>query len=141
MCRRSDLARSAQRWAMVSVVRDDADDQSSPSASTVRDALTVSVAGGTPAVPITERREDGTSAVPLLVRARRRSDDDGSFVTIAGAVRSEHLPPGAVVSDMFSGKEIAHVDDLHSFPVDLPAHHGMSLLVEHVVVDEDQGSA
>ncbi len=49
---------------------------------------------------------------------------------IAGSVRSEHLPPGAVVSDMFSGNEIATVDDLHSFPVDMPQLHGMSLLVE-----------
>ncbi len=43
---------------------------------------------------------------------------------IAGTVRSEFLPPDAVVSDMFSGKEIAHVDDLHSFTVEMPAHHG-----------------
>ncbi|KMO83082.1 trehalose synthase [Mycolicibacterium chubuense] len=49
---------------------------------------------------------------------------------IAGSVRSEHLPPGAVVSDMFSGNEIATVDDLHSFAVDMPTLHGMSLLVE-----------
>ncbi|MGU3497698.1 maltose alpha-D-glucosyltransferase [Mycobacterium sp. C31M] len=49
---------------------------------------------------------------------------------IAGTVRSEFLPPQAVVTDMFSGREIAHVDDLHSFAVDMPAHHGMSLLVE-----------
>ncbi|MCV7073986.1 maltose alpha-D-glucosyltransferase [Mycobacterium rufum] len=49
---------------------------------------------------------------------------------IAGSVRSEHLPPGAVVSDMFSGNEIATVDDLHSFAVEMPTLHGMSLLVE-----------
>lgn len=60
---------------------------------------------------------------------------------IAGTVRSEFLPPDAVVSDMFSGKVIAHVDDLHSFPAELPAHHGMSLLVQRPVADEDQGSA
>jgi hypothetical protein len=34
---------------------------------------------------------------------------------------------------MFSGKEIAHVDDLHSFTVEMPAHHGMSLLVERPI--------
>ncbi|AHC27719.1 MULTISPECIES: maltose alpha-D-glucosyltransferase [Mycobacteriaceae] len=49
---------------------------------------------------------------------------------IAGTVRSEFLPPQAVVTDMFSGKTVAHVDDLHSFPVEMPPHHGMSLLVE-----------
>lgn len=55
---------------------------------------------------------------------------------IAGTVRSEFLPPDAVVSDMFSGKEIAHVDDLHSFAVEMPAHHGMSLLVERLAVED-----
>ncbi|MDO3399738.1 maltose alpha-D-glucosyltransferase [Mycolicibacterium neoaurum] len=49
---------------------------------------------------------------------------------IAGTVRSEFLPPQAVVTDMFSGKTVAHVDDLRSFPVEMPPHHGMSLLVE-----------
>lgn len=48
---------------------------------------------------------------------------------IAGSVRSKHLPPGAEVSDMFTGKPLATVDDLHSFAVEMPAHHGMSLLV------------
>jgi trehalose synthase len=56
---------------------------------------------------------------------------------IAGTVRSEHLPAQAVVSDMFSGKEIAHVDDLHSFPVEMPAHHGMCLLVEAAALTAD----
>ena len=49
---------------------------------------------------------------------------------VAGTVRSEVLPPGAEVSDMFSGHALATVDDLHSFAVEMPAHHGMSLLVE-----------
>ena len=49
---------------------------------------------------------------------------------IAGTVRSEHLPPGAQVSDMFSGMPIGTVDDLHSFTVEMTPHHGMSLLVE-----------
>ena len=49
---------------------------------------------------------------------------------IAGTVRSDHLPPGAQVSDMFSGLPIASVDDLHSFGVEMPPHHGMSLLVK-----------
>ncbi|MGB3356785.1 MAG: maltose alpha-D-glucosyltransferase [Mycobacterium sp.] len=48
----------------------------------------------------------------------------------AGTVRSDHLPPGARVSDMFTGTELATVDDLHSFAVELTPLHGMSLLVE-----------
>ncbi len=31
---------------------------------------------------------------------------------------------------MFSGNEVAVVDDLHSFRVEMPPHHGMALLVE-----------
>ncbi|MGY4652444.1 maltose alpha-D-glucosyltransferase [Mycobacterium sp. URHB0021] len=55
---------------------------------------------------------------------------------VAGTVRSEKLPPRGVVSDMFTGKALATVDDLHSFAVELPAHHGMSLLVEAPVEDD-----
>ncbi|AQT80169.1 maltose alpha-D-glucosyltransferase [Mycolicibacterium litorale] len=50
--------------------------------------------------------------------------------TVAGTVRSEALPPGACVSDMFTGKPFARVDDLYSFAVEMPPHHGMSLLIE-----------
>ena len=49
---------------------------------------------------------------------------------VAGTVRSDTLPPGSTVSDMFTGNPIASVDDLHSFAVEMPPHHGMSLLVE-----------
>ena len=49
---------------------------------------------------------------------------------VAGTVRSETLPRGGRVSDMFSGSTFATVDDLHSFAVELPPHHGMSLLVD-----------
>lgn len=49
---------------------------------------------------------------------------------IAGSVRSEFLPPGSSVLDMFTGESVGTVDDLHSFAVEMPAHHGMSLLVE-----------
>lgn len=49
---------------------------------------------------------------------------------VAGTVRSETLPPGASVSDMFTGNVFATVDDLHSFTVEMPPYHGMSLLVE-----------
>lgn len=56
---------------------------------------------------------------------------------VAGTVRSEALPPGAEVSDMFTGHAFATVDDLHSFTVEMPAHHGMSLLVE-VTADDSE---
>jgi trehalose synthase len=49
---------------------------------------------------------------------------------IAGTVRSKKLPPGARVSDMFTGEEVGVVDDLNSFAMELPPHHGASLLVE-----------
>jgi trehalose synthase len=49
---------------------------------------------------------------------------------ITGTVRSEYLPPGAHVSDMFSGKPLATIDDLSSFAVHLQPYQGMSLLVE-----------
>jgi trehalose synthase len=49
---------------------------------------------------------------------------------IAGTVRSEELPPGSRVSNMFTGKDFAVVDDLHSFGVEMEPHQGMSLLVE-----------
>jgi hypothetical protein len=50
--------------------------------------------------------------------------------SVAGTVRSEQLPPGGHVSDMFTGQTVADVDDLHSFAVRLDPHQGMSLLVE-----------
>ncbi|MEU0497526.1 maltose alpha-D-glucosyltransferase [Mycobacterium sp. NPDC006124] len=59
---------------------------------------------------------------------------------IAGSVRSKHLPPGSHVMDMFTGKTVGTVDDLHSFAVEMPRHHGMSLLVESVP-DEDEPEA
>ncbi len=49
---------------------------------------------------------------------------------VAGTVRSLKLPPGSEVSDMFSGKALATVDDLHSFALELGAHQGLSLLVQ-----------
>jgi trehalose synthase len=48
---------------------------------------------------------------------------------IAGTVRSEKLPSGAHVSDMFTGDGVGVVDDLNSFAIELLPHHGMSLLV------------
>jgi hypothetical protein len=54
---------------------------------------------------------------------------------IAGTVRSQALPPGGSVCDMFANEPLGTVDDLQSFAVELPAHHGMSLLVRTPDVD------
>lgn len=74
-----------------------------------------------------------------------RLDDDNMQVTVlnfsgedvSGAVTSEHLPPGAKVSDMYSGQEIAAVDDLHTFFATIPALDGLSLYVEVPPQPED----
>ena len=59
-----------------------------------------------------------TDRAELRQRGHRR---DGAFRAPSA---------GSQVSDMFTGKTIGPVDDLHSFAVEMPAHHGMSLLVE-----------
>lgn len=56
---------------------------------------------------------------------------------IAGTVRSKKLPPGATVINMFTGEDVGAVDDLNSFAIELPPHHGASLLVEHAVDEAD----
>jgi trehalose synthase len=55
---------------------------------------------------------------------------------VTGTVRSKKLPPGARVSDMFTGEEVGVVDDLNSFAIELPPHHGASLLVEQQAHDD-----
>jgi trehalose synthase len=49
--------------------------------------------------------------------------------SLTGTVRSEHLPPGATVTDMFSGETVGAVDDLNSFGLELGGYTGTSLLV------------
>jgi trehalose synthase len=48
---------------------------------------------------------------------------------VAGSVRSDVLPPGAVVTDMSSGEQIGDVDNLGAFGIALGAYQGMSLEV------------
>lgn len=48
---------------------------------------------------------------------------------IAGSIQSAHLPPGASVQDLFSGETVGHVDDLHSFFIELSAYQGTALLL------------
>ncbi|MFC7672420.1 maltose alpha-D-glucosyltransferase [Mycolicibacterium sp. GCM10028919] len=83
----------------------------------------------------------------MLVLVHQLADEDRYQLTVlnfaneevAGTVRSDKIPAGGVVSDMFTGKPMATVDDLHSFAVEMPPHHGMSLLVE--APPADAGSA
>src|SRR3954451_21192091 len=49
--------------------------------------------------------------------------------TISGSVRSEQLPAGATIVDLFTGSECGKVDDLHSFPLELGSYQGRALLV------------
>jgi trehalose synthase len=51
-----------------------------------------------------------------------------SSQSIAGRVRSEHLPRGAPMVDMFTGQVIAEADREHAFAVSLEPHQGLSLL-------------
>ena len=83
----------------------------------------------------------------MLVLVHQLADEDRYQLTVlnfaneevAGTVRSDEIPAGGVVSDMFTGKPLATVDDLHSFAVEMPPHHGMSLLIE--APSADSGSA
>lgn len=52
-----------------------------------------------------------------------------SAETITGSVRSEHLPGGAQLTDMFTGEDLGVVDDLHSFSLSIDGYSGRSLLV------------
>jgi hypothetical protein len=49
---------------------------------------------------------------------------------VTATVRSEVLVPGSTVVDMFTQETVGTVDDLRSFPSDLDAHQGHTLLVE-----------
>ena len=71
-------------------------------------------------VLVHELAEPGTLHVSVLNFANEH---------VVGTVRSEHLAAGAVVSDMFTSRDIATVDDLLGFTVELEPHQGHSLLV------------
>jgi trehalose synthase len=49
---------------------------------------------------------------------------------VAGRVKSEHLAPGSVVTDMSTDRVIAEVDLGHTFPVSLDPYEGLSLLTD-----------
>ncbi|MBU4466008.1 MAG: maltose alpha-D-glucosyltransferase, partial [Actinobacteria bacterium] len=56
---------------------------------------------------------------------------------VSGTVRSDALAPGSRVVDAATGDEIAHVDDLNSFALDLDAYGGLFLLLEAPEPGED----
>ena len=58
---------------------------------------------------------------------------------IAGSIQSAHLPPGASVQDLFSGETVGHVDDLHSFFIELSAYQGTALLLKEEEEEEEPG--
>jgi trehalose synthase len=49
--------------------------------------------------------------------------------TVTGRVSSEHLPAGAAVTDMLTGKRITRTDENHACTLSLQPHQGMSLLL------------
>ncbi|MFP5016629.1 maltose alpha-D-glucosyltransferase [Paenarthrobacter ureafaciens] len=48
---------------------------------------------------------------------------------IAGSIQSPHLVPGSVVHDLFSSEDVGHVDDLHSFFLELGPYQGTALVL------------
>jgi trehalose synthase len=48
---------------------------------------------------------------------------------VTGTIRSEHLPPSANVVDLFRAQQVATVDDLNSFSLEIEPYHGVPLLV------------
>jgi trehalose synthase len=79
----------------------------------------------------------------MLVMVHRVEGDDLQITAlnfsgepITGTVRSDHLPPGSGVIDMFTGEEAASVDDLHSFSLALEEYGGRSLLISPPSADD-----
>lgn len=60
---------------------------------------------------------------------------------IAGSIQSAHLSPGASVQDLFSGETVGHVDDLHSFFIELSAYQGTALLLKEEEPGDEESSA
>lgn len=72
----------------------------------------------------------------LLVMAHRLESGDVqvtvlnfSATSLPAVISSEHLPAKAAVVDMMTDKEVAVVDQLNSFPLQIDAYQGMSLLI------------
>jgi trehalose synthase len=72
----------------------------------------------------------------LLVMVHRLENDNLQVTVlnfgseaVVGTIRSEHLLPSAKVIDLFRAQQIAVVDDLRSFSLELDAYQGMPLLL------------
>jgi trehalose synthase len=60
---------------------------------------------------------------------------------ISGTVRSEFLVPGSLVKNCFSDEELATVDDLSSFHVEMGPHEGLALVAhEHDAVQDTEAN-
>ena len=81
----------------------------------------------------------------MLVMIHQLPDTDDKQMTIlnfaqepiTGTVRSEHLEPGSLVSDMVTHDVHGEIDDLNSFSIVLNAHEGVSLVVAPPAPAED----
>jgi trehalose synthase len=78
----------------------------------------------------------GVSHRSLLVMVHRLENADLQVTvlnfgpeSVVGTIRSEHLPPTAKVLDLFRAQQIAVVDDLCSFSLELDAYQGVPLLL------------
>ncbi|QOT18845.1 maltose alpha-D-glucosyltransferase [Paenarthrobacter sp. YJN-5] len=57
---------------------------------------------------------------------------------IAGSIQSPHLVPGSVVHDLFSSEDVGHVDDLHSFFLELGPYQGTALVLREPEPAEEE---
>lgn len=74
----------------------------------------------------------GDAGAPLQITVLNFTADE-----VDGTVHSEALVPQATVVDAATGRPIARVDDLLSFPLRLPAYGGLFLLLEAPEPDRD----
>jgi maltose alpha-D-glucosyltransferase/alpha-amylase len=59
---------------------------------------------------------------------------------IAGSIQSPHLVPGSVVHDLFSSEDVGHVDDLHSFFLELGPYQGTALVLREPEPAEEESA-
>ncbi|BCW65099.1 maltose alpha-D-glucosyltransferase [Arthrobacter sp. StoSoilB22] len=112
----------ARRLQQILTVRE----ESGIATSTLLDVPDVSNRG---LLVLVNQLADGALQVTVL----NFSDQD-----IAGSIQSPHLVPGATVHDLFSAEEeVAQVDDLCSFFLELPAFQGTALLLKDPVVEDE----
>ncbi|MGO1971814.1 MAG: maltose alpha-D-glucosyltransferase [Propionibacteriaceae bacterium] len=104
-------------------------------AARLRDILTVRSDYG---IAVAEQVDVPEVSHPgMLVMVHRLGAEEQIQVTvlnfadeeISGSVISVHLEPGSEVIDMLARESLGHVDNLHSLPVILDPHQGLSLLM------------